>query len=139
MAVYTGPDQVVQPGGVVVFDTVIEGCSNRSVRHRNGTGTFLLSGANNCPCNPKYDVKFGANIGVPTGETVGAVSLALAIDGSADNTTIMTATPAAVEELFNVGRCVSMSIWNGCCESVAVQNVGTTPVTVNAPRISINR
>ncbi len=77
--------------------------------------------------------------GFPTGETVGAVSLALAIDGSADNTTIMTATPAAVEELFNVGRCVSMSIWNGCCESVAVQNVGTTPVTVNAPRISINR
>lgn len=139
MAVYTGPDQTVQPGGFVIFDTVVEGCNNRSVRHRNGTGSFLLSGANRCPCNPKYDVKFGANIGVPTGETVGAVSLALAIDGSADNTTVMTATPAAVEELFNVGRCVSMSIWNGCCESLAVQNVGTIPVTVNAPRISINR
>lgn len=139
MAVYTGPDQVVQPGGFVIFDTVVEGCNNRSVRHRNGTGAFLLSGANRCPCNPKYDVKFGANIGVPTGETVGAVSLALGIDGSPDNTTIMTATPAAVEEFFNVGRCVSMTVWNGCCETLAVQNVGATPVAVNAPRISINR
>jgi hypothetical protein len=140
MAEYTNNvDQVVQPGGVVIFNVVVEGCRKGFIRHRNGTGSFLLSGANCCRCNPKYSVKFGANIGVPTGETVGPVSLALAIDGSADNSTIMTVTPAAAEELFNVSRCSDIDIWSGCCETIAVQNVGTIPVTVNAPTISIKR
>lgn len=140
MAEYTNSvDQVVQPGGVVTFNVVVEGCPRGFVRHRNGTGSFLLSGANCCRCNPKYGVKFGANIGVPTGETVGPVSLAIAIDGSADSSTVMTVTPAAVEELFNVSREAELEIWNGCCETVAIQNVGTIPVTVNAPLISIKR
>ena len=140
MAEYTNStDQVVQPGGAVIFDTVIENCPRGFIRHRLGTGSFRLSGANCCPCDPKYSVKFGANIGVPTGETVGAVSLAVAIDGSPDMSKVMTVNPAAVEEVFNVSRDMDLSVWRGCGGTVIIQNVGTTPVTVNAPDISIRR
>lgn len=98
--------QVVNSGESVIFTNSPVPCNRGSVRHRDDTGNFLLRGnvrRNACGCCPttaKYFVDFGANIAIPTGGTVGAISLAITVDGGTIPTTEMTVTPAAVEEFL---------------------------------------
>ena len=82
--------QTVQPGQSVIFTDAPVPCTRGFVRHRDDTGSFLLSGyvfntsGCNC-CKPKsaqYLISFSGNIAVPVGETVGEISLAITIDGS---------------------------------------------------------
>lgn len=137
--------QVVNPGETVIFTDSPEPCSRGLVRHRDGTGTFLLSGwtpRKVCGCRSKsatYLVDFGANISVPTGGTVEAISLAITIDGSTIPASTMTVTPAAVDEYFNVSRAINADIWSGCCESVAVRNTSDQPIQVQNANIIFSR
>lgn len=122
--------QTVNPGESIVFTESPVPCNRGFVRHRDDTGNFLLSGyvPNNggCCCrrnnSANYLVDFGANIAVPTGGTVGAISVAITIDGSTIPSSTMIVTPAAVEEYFNVSRAINAQIWRGCCETVTVRN-----------------
>lgn len=126
--------QTVNPGETIVFTENPVPCNKGLVRHRDGTGNFLLSGARPacCPCkrSANYFVDFGANIAVPTGETVGEISVAFTVDGATVPATQMEVTPAAVEEFFNVSRAANVSIWAGCCESFAIRNTSTIPILV---------
>jgi hypothetical protein len=141
--------QTVNPGETVVFTETSDRCERGFVRHRDGSGSFLLSGfvpnsGRGCCCcrnrkNANYLVDFGANIAVPTGETVGPISVALTIDGSTVPATTMIVTPAAVEEFFNVSRAANIDIWNGCCESVAVRNTSDIPILVQNANILFSR
>lgn len=96
--------QMVNPGESVVFTASPVPCNGGLVRHRNDSGNFLLRGnvrRNACGCcaeSAQYLVDFGANIAIPTGGTIGSISLALTLDGATLPTTQMTVTPAAVEE-----------------------------------------
>ena len=65
---------------------------------------------------------------IPEGETVAPISVAIAIDGSTIPASTMTVTPAAVEEFFNISRAITADIFRGCCETVSVKNIGTTPI-----------
>ena len=64
---------------VLMTDTVIAG--NNSMVHRDGSGLVTLRGLTSCQCRARFRVTFGANIAIPTGGTVEAISLALAING----------------------------------------------------------
>lgn len=108
-------------------------------------GVFLL--ANNapvensrCSCGcgcrriytTNYEVEVHANIEIPTGGTVEEIQLALAIDGVIDPASIMSFTPAAVETAGNVGTSIIVSVPSICgCDSVAVVNASTQPITIN--------
>lgn len=139
--------QVVNPGESVIFTESPVPCRRGLVRHRDGSGNFLLSGAiqngiRRCCCSEQsvgYLVGFGANISVPTGGTPGSISLAIAIDGSTEPDTTMTVTPAAVEEAFNVSRSTNVQIWANCCETVTVRNISDQPITVENANITIVR
>lgn len=133
--------QTVNPGEAIVFTDNPVPCTTGAVRHRDGTGAFLLSGRSNCPCkrSVNYLVDFGANIAVPTGETVGAISVAIAIDGITVPGTEMEVTPAAVEEYFNVSRATNVGIWNGCCESVSIRNTSPIPILVENANVIFSR
>ena len=141
--------QTVNPGETVVFTESTNPCERGLVRHRDGTGSFLLSGylprnyQNGCRCGRKrtanYLVDFGANIAIPTGETVGPISLALAIDGATIPSSQMIVTPAAVEEFFNVSRAINADIWNGCCETISVRNTSDIPILVQNANIIFSR
>ena len=126
--------QTVNPGETIVFTENPVPCNRGFVRHRDGTGNFLLSGARSTCCPYKqsanYFVDFGANIAVPTGETVGAISVAFTVDGATVSATQMEVTPAAVEEYFNVSRAANVQIWAGCCESFAIRNTSAIPILV---------
>lgn len=138
--------QTVNPGESIVFTTTVVPCGRGFVKHREGSGNFLLSGwVPVCPgCGMKkktanYFVDFGANIAIPTGETVGEISVAITLDGSTLPTTQMIVTPAAVEEFFNVSRATNVNVWNGCCETITVRNTSAIPILVQNANIVFTR
>jgi hypothetical protein len=84
-------------------------------------------------------VSFGGNIAVPTGGTVEAISLALAIDGEALGSSTMIVTPAAVEEYFNVFGAMFVDVPKDCCLTASIQNVSTQPILVQNANLIIER
>lgn len=137
MEIIANAVQTVAANQNVYFtDTVIEG--NASMTHRDDSGLINLRGITN-QCRARFRVTFGGNIAVPTGETVGAISLAIAIDGEAVPATTMTVTPAAVEEFFNVSSTVFIDVPKGCCSTVSVQNISTIPVNVQNANLIVER
>ena len=140
--------QAVEPGQTVIFTDSPEPCTRGFIRHRDGSGNFLLSGwvpkRFGCRCNStgrsaQYMVDFAANIAIPTGGTAGEISLALTIDGSTIPTSLMIVTPADVGEFFNVSRAIDVDVWNGCCESVAVTNTSDQTISVQNANIVFSR
>ena len=141
--------QTVNPGETVIFTEAPVPCNRGLVRHRDGTGNFLLSGfvpnsfSRGCCCNrtnsANYLIDFGANIAIPTGGTPGEISIAITIDGSTIPSSTMIATPAAVEEYFNVSRAINARIWRGCCETIAVRNTSDQPILVQNANIIFSR
>lgn len=137
--------QTVDPGESIVFTETPSTCPRGFVRHRDGSGSFLLSGwtpRRSCGCRSKsasYLVDFGANIAIPDGGTVEAISVALAIDGSTIPSSQMIVTPAAVEEYFNVSRAIGVDVWSGCCETVSIVNNGTQPILVQNANVIFSR
>lgn len=140
--------QTVNPGESIVFTDSPVPCDRGFVRHRDETGSFLLSGyipSNNCncACNRKksaiYLVDFGANIAVPTGQTVGEISVAITIDGTTVPSSTMIVTPAAVEEYFNVSRAINVAVWRGCCETVSITNTSDIPILVQNANVLFSR
>ena len=105
--------QTVLSGANVQFtDTVVPG--KACTMHRPGSGLVSLKGLTD-QCRARFKVSFGGNIAIPTGGTVEAISLAIAIDGEPLQPTTMTVTPAAVEQFFNVFGSVYLDIPRGCC------------------------
>lgn len=140
-------EQTVNPGETVVFNVATVPCNRGFVRWRAGSGNFLLSGwvpnKGGCPCNraksADYFVDVGMNIAVPDGQTVGEISVAISIDGATDQSTTMIATPAAVEQYFNVSRATNVNVWRGCCETVSVRNTSSIPILVQNANIVFSR
>ena len=101
MAQFTNIDlQTVALNGNVVFDETPV-CPTRCITHREGSGIVRLNGAGSNG-RARFLVTFNGNIQIPTGGTVGGISLAIAVDGEPLLSTQMIVTPAAVEEFFNV-------------------------------------
>lgn len=129
--------QTVLAGANVQFtDTVVPG--KACTMHRPGSGLVSLRGLTD-QCRARYKISFGGNIAVPTGGAVGAISLAIAIDGEAIASTTMTVTPAAVEEFFNVFGAVYLDIPRGCCSQISVRNVNTQSIEVQNANLIIER
>lgn len=132
--------QLVQPGAAAVLNTSI-GCNRGMVLHRPGSGILTLRGIVNNPCCrfARYRVAYKGNIAVPEGGTAGEIQLALAIDGEVVPTSIAAATPAAVDQYWNVSGFAIIDIPVGCCYTVSVENasVSATPATTPAPALNL--
>lgn len=138
--------QIVNPGESIVFSNAPVPCRMGLVNHREDSGNFLLSGlgnvpfVNGCGCNcvrpsAVYLVDFGANVSIPTGGTVEAISVAMALDGNTLPESTMTVTPAAVEEEFNISRAINVAVWHGCCQTFSIRNTSTQPIQVSAANV----
>ena len=121
---------------VLFTETAVRG--NGSIMHREGSGIVTLR-ALTTQCRARFKVSFGANIAVPTGETVGPISLALAINGEAVPTSSMIETPAAVEEFNNIYSSLFIDVPNGCCTQISVENTSTIPVDVQNANLIVER
>ena len=128
--------EVTANQNVYFTDTVT--CGGLTVTHRDDSGLVTLRGLTN-QCRARFKVTFGGNIAVPTGGTVGPISLAIAIDGEPVRSTTMTVTPAAVEEYFNVFSAIFVDVPRGCCLTVSVQNITATAIEVQNANLIIER
>ena len=132
--------QTVAPNQPAVFLDSPCPCAEGFIFKKSG-GVFLLASNapdNACSCGCRriyttnYEVEVHANIGIPTGGTVEEIQLAIAVDGVIDPSSIMSFTPAAVETAGNVGSSVIVSVPSICgCDSVAIVNASTQPITIN--------
>ena len=130
--------QTVAAGSNVTFtETPISG--NCSIIHTDGSGLVKLRGLTSTQCRARFKVYFGANIAVPTGGTAGAISLALSVDGEPVATTTMIATPAVVEEYFNVGSSIYLEVPACCCSTLGVRNIGTAAINVQNANLIVER
>lgn len=140
MAEYTyNPIQLVPAGSNVILNDNIR-CPKGYVLHRNESGLVILRGIVNNPCGTfaRYQVTFNGNIAIPADGTVGPISVSLAIDGEPILTSRAIATPAAVDEYFNVTSTAIITVPRGCCFTVAVENTSTGATAADpAPAINV--
>lgn len=138
MEIIANAVQTVAANQNVYFtDSVTSG--NYSIEHRDGSGLITLRGITNTQSRARFRIHFGANIAIPTGGTVEAISLAIALEGEAIPSTTMTITPAAVENYFNVSASIFVDIPKGCCSHVSVQNISTQSVLVQNANLIAER
>ena len=142
--------QTVAANGSVIFTESPVPCNRGMVYHRDESGLFRLAspstlGYRRTCCNSmpmaNYEVAFHANIAIPTepAGTVAPLSLALFIDGEEDPSSIMTVTPAAAGDFWNVGADVLVSVPYICrCASVSVRNVSTQAIEVSNANLVID-
>ena len=129
--------QTVNANQNVLFtDIVTEG--NCSTIHRNGSGLVSLRG-NTGQCRARFKITFGANIGIPTGGTVEAISLAISVDGEPVGPATMIVTPAAVETLTNVFSAIFLDVPKGYNMQVAVENTSTQAINVQNANLIVER
>ena len=137
MEIIANDVQTVQANQNVYFtDTVI--CGNCSISHRDDSGLVTLRGVTN-QCRARFMVTFGGNIAVPTGGTVGPISLAIAIEGEPVPATTMIVTPAAVEQFFNVKSSIFIDVPRGCCTRISVENTSDEAIIVQNANLIITR
>ena len=138
MAEYTNAYvQSVAPNANVVFTE--EPVSGKGcIVHREGSGLITLRGMTN-QCRALFRVTFGGNIAIPTGGTVGEISIAIAVDGEPVPSATATVTPAAVANFFNVFSSVFIEVPKGCCVTVSVRNINTQAIEVENANIIVER
>lgn len=138
MAEYTSAAvQTVAAGqNVLLTETAVAG--KPCIVHRTGSGIVTLRGLTN-QCKARFKVSFGANIAIPTGGTVEAVSVSLAINGEPLNSASAIVTPAAVENYFNVYVAAFIEVPRGCCVTIAVENSSTQAISVSNSNLIVER
>ena len=138
MAEYINAGVVTVPAGQNVPMIATAACSKPCIVHRDGSGLVTLRGLTQ-QCKARFKVSFGANIAVPTGGTVGAITTALAVNGEALNGATATVTPAAVENYFNVYVSAIVEVPRGCCVTVAAKNTRAEAVSFANSNLTIDR
>ena len=138
MAEFTNANIVSVAAGqnVPLTETAVTG--KPCIVHREGAGIVTLRGLTQ-QCKARFRVAFGANIAIPTGGTVGAITAALAINGEALNSAAATVTPAAVENYFNIYVSAIVEVPKGCCVSVAMENTSAQAVSFANSNMTVDR
>lgn len=141
MAEFTyNPIQLIDAGQDAILNTTIP-CNKGYVYHRNESGIVILRGIVNNPtnCYARYKVTFNGNIAVPTDETAGPISVALAIDGEALRTSNAIVTPTVTDAYFNVTSTAFITVPKGCCFSVSVENTSTISINMQNANLVVER
>ena len=128
---------VTENGNVVFTNTSVAGSS--CIVYRQGSGLVTLRGLTNGQCRARFRVTFGGNVAIPTGGTVGPITVAIAISGEPVQTSEMIVTPAAVNEYFNVYRSMFLDVPRGCCSQVSVENLTGGSILVQNANLTIER
>lgn len=137
------PVQTVALNAPILFDTSIP-CNRGNVYHEGQTGNFILRGASGNGCNSfaQYQVTFNGNIAVPTGGTVpaGGIAVALAVNGEPRLTSKAIYVPAEAGDNYgNVTSTAIIKVPKCCCFSLSVDAVPASldPTVTPAPQIAV--
>lgn len=138
MAEFTNAATALVAAGqnVPLTETAVAG--NCSIVHREGAGIVTLRGLTN-QCRARYRVSFGANIAIPTGGTVEAISLAIAINGEPLVSATAIVAPAAVGDYGNVFVSANVDVPRGCCLTVAAENTSGQAINIANANMIVER
>ena len=129
--------QTVEAGqNLPLTETAVKGTN--CINHRAGAGNVTLRGLTS-QCKALFKVSFGGNIAIPTGGTVGAISVSLAVGGEAINSATAIVTPAAVDQYSNVFTAVFVEVPRGCCVTVALKNTSTQAISIANSNLIVER
>ncbi len=130
--------QSVATGSNVVFtNTAVAG--NCSIMYREGSGLVTLRGLTNGQRRARFRISFGANIGLPTTGTAGAISLAISINGEPVTTSTMISTPTATGQFNSVSRALFLDVLGGCCTQISIENTSSQAIDVENASLIIER
>lgn len=123
---------------VLFTDTVVPcGCS---MIHREGSGLITVKGSCCNQSRARFRVFFSGNIATPTGVTPGVTdSIAISLNGEAVESSIMSITPGAVNQYFNVASAVFIEVPKGYNVTIAVKNSGDNAVNVQNANLIVER
>lgn len=138
MAEFTNANIVSVAAGQNVPLTETEVTGKPCIVHREGAGIVTLRGLTQ-QCKARFKVSFGANIAIPTGGTVEAITAALVINGEALNSATATVTPAAVENYFNIYVSAIVEVPKSCCVTVAMKNTSAQAVSFANSNMTVDR
>ena len=138
MAEFTNATTALVAAGqnVPLTETAVAG--NCSIVHREGAGIVTLRGLTN-QCRARYRVSFGANIAIPTGGTVEAITVALAVNGEPLVSATAIVTPAAVGDYGNIFVSANVDVPRGCCLTVAAENTSGQAINVANANMIVER
>lgn len=135
---FVGLQTVEENQNVLFTETPV--CPTRCITHREGSGIVRVSGnKNQGQQRARYLVAFSGNIQIPTGGTVGEISVAISIDGEPLESTEMIVTPTVVEAFFNVSSQAYIDVPCGCCVTVAVRNTSDQAIEVQNANLIVVR
>lgn len=128
---------VAENQNILFTDTAV--CGSYAIFHRENSGLVSLRGLNNCQARARFKVIFNGNVAIPTGGTVGPITLAIANSGEAIATTTMISTPTAVEAFNNVSAHTYIDVPTGCCFEISVKNLTDEEIAVQNANLIIER
>lgn len=138
MAEYTNASTVTVAAEQNVPFTEVVVSGSPCIVHREGAGIITLRGLTN-QCRARFKVSFGANIALPTGGTVGAISAAIAINGEPLNSATGIVTPAATDQYGNIYVAANIDVPRGCCLTVAVKNTSGQAINFANANLIVER
>ena len=106
--------------------------------HRAGSGVITLRGLTR-QCRARFRISFGANIAIPIGGTVEAISTAISVNGEALPASTMIVTPAAVENYFNVSSEALVDVPVGCCLTIGIRNISSQSISFANSNLIVER
>ena len=132
--------QTIAPNGSAIFNDVTP-CTRGLIYHRNESGIFVLRGIVNNPttCFARYQAIYNGNASIPTDGTAGPISIGLAIDGEAINSSIAIVTPTATDALFNVTSTAIIDCPKGCCLNLSLKNLTDQAINLANSNLTITR
>ena len=138
MAEFTNANTVTVADGqnMPFTETAVSG--NPCIVHREGAGIVTLRGLTN-QCRARFKVSFGANLAIPTGGAVGAISAAITVNGEPLNSATGIVTPAATNQYGNVYIVANIDVPRGCCLTVAVKNTSDQAINIANANLIVER
>ena len=130
----TAPQTVLTNQNVLYSETPARG--NKCIVHRDGSGVVSLKGAQN---GAMYRVMFSGNVAIPTGGALGAINLAISLEGESLGSGIMTTTPTALDTYENVAVGVVICVPACCCLTLSVRNTSTQSILVQNASLIVDR
>lgn len=129
--IYIGDAQTVGIGEPVLYNAHAVKSCNCNEKWRKGSGIVHFKSPG------RYLVSFTGNIAVPASQTVGEISLGVAVDGEIIPATISRVTPATIGEYFNVTLQAYVDV--SCCEIVSIENTSNIPILVDSANLIVTR
>ena len=121
---------------ILYTTTVTHG--TKCIVHREGSGVVTLRGITD-KCSARFRVAFFGNVAIPTGGTIGPISVAIAVNGEPLAASTAIVTPAALEEQNGVAIAADIEVPKCCCVNVAVENVTAEAITVEGANFIVDK